>query len=92
MKFESLNNSKYSLTPEKMGQLVGGKIETQVTGAGKTYSSEAWVSRSGYDACAGNAVLYESEQFSGENDKAAANNWCEKQSKISYPCYTQIMN
>lgn len=25
MKFESLNNSKYSLTPEKMGQLVGGQ-------------------------------------------------------------------
>lgn len=25
MKLESLNNSKYSLTPEKMGQLVGGE-------------------------------------------------------------------
>ena len=25
MKFESLNNSKYSLTPEKMGKLVGGE-------------------------------------------------------------------
>ena len=25
MKLESLNNPKYSLTPEKMGQLVGGE-------------------------------------------------------------------
>lgn len=25
MKLESLNNSKYSLTPEKMGELVGGE-------------------------------------------------------------------
>jgi len=26
MKLESLNNSKYSLTPEKMGKLIGGSV------------------------------------------------------------------
>lgn len=33
MKLESLNNSKYSLTPEKMGELVGGKQMKVCTGS-----------------------------------------------------------
>ncbi|MBQ9509341.1 MAG: hypothetical protein IJR53_07995 [Bacteroidales bacterium] len=33
MKLESLNNSKYSLTPEKMGELVGGKQMQVCTGS-----------------------------------------------------------
>jgi len=36
MKLESLNNSKYSLTPEKMGELVGGQKVTTHS-AGGTY-------------------------------------------------------
>ena len=85
-KLESLNSPKYSLTPEKMGKLVGGAITTQTTGPGKNYSSDAWVSRTGRDACAGNAVLYESQTFSGENDVAVANSWCAEQKLIRYPC------
>lgn len=34
MKLESLNNSKYSLTPEKMGQLVGGEQCCEPSGPG----------------------------------------------------------
>lgn len=84
MKLESLNNSKYSLTPEKMGELVGGSISTYTTGGGKRYSADAVVQRSGADARAWNAVLYESEVFSGSEDTTAAKNWCAEQSKISY--------
>ena len=86
MKLEALNNSKYSLTPEKMGELVGGAITTQTTGGGKGYSSDAWVSRSGNDACAGNAVIYDEVTFSGSEDDTAAKDWCIKQKSISYPC------
>ena len=39
MKLESLNNPKYSLTPEKMGELVGGKQVTESTGAGRVHYS-----------------------------------------------------
>lgn len=34
MKLETLNNPKYSLTPEKMGQLVGGDRVASQTGGG----------------------------------------------------------
>ena len=34
MKLESLKNSKYSLTPEKMGKLVGGEVCCETTGGG----------------------------------------------------------
>lgn len=36
MILESLNNSKYSLTPEKMGELVGGEQCCVTTGAVET--------------------------------------------------------
>jgi len=37
-KLEALNNPKYSLTPEKMGELVGGAICCEASGA-NAYSS-----------------------------------------------------
>ena len=37
MKLESLNNPKYSLTPEKMGQLVGGEQNQTWSDGGYIY-------------------------------------------------------
>ena len=36
-KLETLNNPKYSLTPEKMGKLVGGKQVVVSTGKGEAH-------------------------------------------------------
>lgn len=43
MKLESLNNSKYSLTPEKMGQLVGGESIKVTSGRGRIRVGNNWV-------------------------------------------------
>ena len=37
MKLESLNNPKYSLTPEKMGELVGGEAHSECSSGGYEY-------------------------------------------------------
>lgn len=45
MKLESLKNGKYSLTPEKMGELVGGKQVVEQTGPGRVHysGSNYWI-------------------------------------------------
>ena len=53
-KLESLNSPKYSLTPEKMGKLVGGEILVSSTGGGtnsqgKPYSSDTRYEYTGAD-------------------------------------------
>ena len=86
MKLEALNNSKYSLTPEKMGKLVGGKQILQTTGKG---------SLNGIDVSC-DLVSYANETdlrrgiesgptygFSGDNDKTdLANKINELQNKL----------
>lgn len=80
MKLESLNNSKYSLTPEKMGELVGGEkvivcsgtghIKFAATGEVWTYTADRTVYASQQDY---NHHMAQSEQmFAGDNDCAKA--------------------
>lgn len=40
MKLESLKSSKYPLTPERMGKLVGGAVKTQCTSGHHHYDSK----------------------------------------------------
>lgn len=49
MKLESLNNPKYSLTPEKMGQLVGGDRVASQTGGGTSSQGKAYSCDTRYD-------------------------------------------
>ena len=77
MKLESLNNSKYSLTPEKMGELVGGKIKTQCTAGGershgRDASADYQIDYTGSDIH--NNILQERYLYFGANDVAARDN------------------
>lgn len=77
-KLESLNSPKYSLTPEKMGELVGGAINTTCTDNGngfscgyyhgKKVSADYTISYTGEDVHDG--ILQESFLYCGENDVA----------------------
>lgn len=78
MKLESLNNPKYSLTPEKMGQLVGGEQTCTVTGAGvasqgenPAYSADT---KTTYDT---GKVRAFTRYFRGDCDVVSASIWCE---------------
>ena len=92
-KFEKLNKEKFLLEPQKMGELVGGAIHGDVTGGGSnlrqktSYSADAWVQRTGADACASGAITEEFYRFSGEADATSAQNWLTQAMQISYPCY-----
>ena len=92
-KLENLNKEKYLLEPQKMGELIGGAVYGGTTGPGtdlrtkSSYSADAWVSRTGADACHSNAVTNESARFNGEADATNAQTWYEQKSEISYPCY-----
>lgn len=71
MKLESLNNSKYSLTPEKMGELVGGRVYGSATGGSGKYSADAWVSLTNTDSERNGGLVYEQIGFSCDEDTAA---------------------
>ena len=60
MKLESLNSPKYSLTPEKMGELVGGAVCCTTSGAGN-YGD--------YSNCSCDVVFH----YSGEDVRMDAN-------------------
>jgi len=62
MKLESLNNSKYSLTPEKMGELVGGEKVVICTGPGKNHYIN------------GNTIEYSADKVTYANHNDYANN------------------
>jgi hypothetical protein len=49
MKLETLNNSKYSLTPEKMGELVGGERVMSQTGSGNNSQGKPYSCDTRYD-------------------------------------------
>ena len=72
-KLESLNSPKYSLTPEKMGKLVGGAITHICTGggytnSGKKYSSDYCTRYSDKDVK--NNIVEKNEVYYGANDEA----------------------
>ena len=48
-KLEALNSPKYSLTPEKMGELVGGDILVSSTEGGVTSQGKSFTSDTRYD-------------------------------------------
>lgn len=76
MKLESLNNPKYSLTPEKMGELVGGRVYGQTTGGdGKTYSADAWVSLTNEDSNRNGNIVSVNATFSVGDDTVNAEKW-----------------
>lgn len=70
MKLEALNNSKYSLTPEKMGKLVGGAAHVRTSGAdiNKGTSADISVSYSGDDDRGAGGIVSQSWTGSGNND------------------------
>lgn len=76
MKLESLNNPKYSLTPEKMGELVGGTITRTCTGGHNEYSStNGWNSADYVTNYSGNdvqdGIIQTKHSFWGNNDVTA---------------------
>lgn len=88
MKLESLNNSKYSLTPKKMGELVGGQKVVEITdgtpikiaGSGKVisgFSQDVWTyaSQSDYN----HHTITSDKYFYGENDKSNAQQYAAQQ-------------
>ncbi len=79
MKLESLNNSKYSLTPEKMGKLVGGRIYGNVTGPSGKYSSDAQVTRTNGDDYRTGKDEYQLVGATGTTDVAACERWLAQQ-------------
>ena len=74
MKLESLNNSKYSLTPEKMGELVGGAIRKVCTDGGAYNSQHGWSSADHLTYYSGtdvhNGIVEDRHDFWGANDVA----------------------
>lgn len=79
MKLESLNNPKYSLTPEKMGQLVEGRIYGDVTGPCGQYSADAQVTRTNGDDLRTGKYSYELVGATGANDATICENWLNRQ-------------
>lgn len=79
MKLESLKSSKYSLTSERMGKLVGGAVKTQCTSGHHHYdskrgwdSSDYTISYTGKDIKDG--ILSDSYSYWGSNDNVRRNN------------------
>ena len=73
-KLESLNSPKYSLTPEKMGELVGGQQILQSTGRGSLNGVEVSCDLVRYANKTDQRHGIESGPtygFSGKNDTAA---------------------
>ncbi|MCR4826451.1 MAG: hypothetical protein K5882_05815 [Bacteroidales bacterium] len=80
-KLEELNSLKYSLTPEKMGELVGGAINTTCTDNGngfscgyyhgKKVSADYSISYSGDDVH--DNIISETYLFCGDEDVAKRN-------------------
>ena len=80
-KLESLNSPKYSLTPEKMGELVGGAVTTTCTDNGNGYSlgrhrgnqisADYTIRYTGKDVQ--NGIIEENYVYTGSNDVAIRN-------------------
>lgn len=72
MKLESLNNPKYSLTPEKMGELVGGAAHVKTSGANQQTgaSADISVSYTGTDAQGAGKTVSQSYVGTGPGDTA----------------------
>lgn len=82
-KLESLNSPKYSLTPEKMGELVGGDIIESSTGSGvnsqgKKYSSDTRYDYTGSDIQREGNVLTVAYTRFHYSDEVDSNCGCQK--------------